>query len=273
MMTLVRPLTLNTKAGTQSKKPWLYALGVHGLFVLGMMFSLQMHQKVEPVSVELWSELPSSPAKTVVEPPVSTKVVEVPPVEPPVVVEPPKVEIKPDIVVEQIKPEKKKKVEKVVPVEKVVEKVEKPKKKVLKLNEIDTGEPVKVTKKPTVDMSDLLGQANSNNNSNTATSNTGRQSRGGKASKEYMGILQQLIRSNVTGYKHPPDAGNPMAEVDVELLPTGEVLKAVLTKSSGLPKYDEAVLKAVHRAAPYPKQEDNTVPKSLQLKFKPTDLF
>lgn len=58
-------------------------------------------------------------------------------------------------------------------------------------------------------------------------------------------ILQKWIR--------PPTAREGLvAEIDVRLIPTGDVIDIELSKSSGDPVYDQSVLAAVKRASPLP---------------------
>lgn len=58
-------------------------------------------------------------------------------------------------------------------------------------------------------------------------------------------ILQKWIK--------PPSAREGLvAEIDVRLIPTGDVISIELSKSSGDPEYDKSVLAAVKRASPLP---------------------
>jgi len=70
----------------------------------------------------------------------------------------------------------------------------------------------------------------------------------------------------------PPDlAGNPAAEFDVTLMPTGEVLNLKLTRSSGSSAYDSAVERAIYKAQPLPLPPDPTLFgefRELHLKFR-----
>lgn len=70
----------------------------------------------------------------------------------------------------------------------------------------------------------------------------------------------------------PPDVpGNPQAEFEVTLMPTGEVLNARLTRSSGNAAYDSAVERAIYKAQPLPLPPDTSLFgrfRELQLKFR-----
>jgi TonB family protein len=61
--------------------------------------------------------------------------------------------------------------------------------------------------------------------------------------------------------------GNPQGSVRVEQLPTGEVVSAEIVKSSGIPDYDAAVVKAVYMSSPLPKASDGSVRKTLVVDF------
>jgi colicin import membrane protein len=86
----------------------------------------------------------------------------------------------------------------------------------------------------------------------------------------YVDKIRTKIKMNVV---LPPDIkGNPEAIFDVIQLPTGEVLSARLTKSSGHKAYDEAVERAILKSSPLPKPDrPEQFQRELQLKFKPQE--
>ena len=63
--------------------------------------------------------------------------------------------------------------------------------------------------------------------------------------------------------------GNPMVEVEVELLPNGEVVNIKIIQPSGLDAWDEAVIDAIKRLRVFPKRDDGTVFRKLHLTFRP----
>ena len=67
---------------------------------------------------------------------------------------------------------------------------------------------------------------------------------------KYMNLIEARI------YQHwikPPSASEgKVAELDVRLIPSGEVINIELSKSSGDPVYDKSVVAAVKRASPLP---------------------
>ena len=63
--------------------------------------------------------------------------------------------------------------------------------------------------------------------------------------------------------------GNPMVEIDVELLPNGEVVNIKIIQPSGVDSWDEAVITAIKRLRVFPKRDDGTVPRKLHMSFRP----
>ena len=91
-----------------------------------------------------------------------------------------------------------------------------------------------------------------------------------KAEADWIRSIQAKVRGNVTV---PPDMpGNPEAIFEVVQLPTGEIIDAKLTKSSGVRAYDDAVQRAIVKSSPLPRPErPDLFQRSLTLKFRPTD--
>lgn len=93
-----------------------------------------------------------------------------------------------------------------------------------------------------------------------------------KVDAGYVGKLTALIKSN-TNYNGSLDVpGNPKAVFKVEQLPTGEILSVRLTKSSGVPQFDEAVERGINKSSPLPKKKDGTVERNLVVNFSMKDL-
>ena len=66
-------------------------------------------------------------------------------------------------------------------------------------------------------------------------------------------------------------SGNPTAEVEVRTSPDGTITSRKLLKASGVPAWDEAVLKAVDKTETLPRDVDGRVPPSLVISFRPKD--
>ena len=83
--------------------------------------------------------------------------------------------------------------------------------------------------------------------------------------------IRQKIKGNII-YDLSLVKPNAEAIYDVTLLPTGEVLGASMSKSSGNPGYDEAVYRAILKSSPLPKPDSPSVfQRQLHLHFRPQD--
>lgn len=100
----------------------------------------------------------------------------------------------------------------------------------------------------------------------TATG-TAKQSSG--PSSSYAGRIRARIKPNIVF----PDelATNPSAEVEVRTSPDGTIVGRKLLKSSGVPNWDEAVLKAIDKTEVLPRDLDGTVQPLLEITFRPKD--
>jgi len=96
-----------------------------------------------------------------------------------------------------------------------------------------------------------------------------------EASARALATWTDKIRAKIRGniILPPSIAGNPEAIFDVVLLPTGDVLGTPrLRRSSGDPRYDDAVLRAILKSSPLPRPEDpNVFTRNLELRFRPQD--
>lgn len=91
------------------------------------------------------------------------------------------------------------------------------------------------------------------------------------------GLIQQLVTEN---WSRPPTARNGMrAVLQIRMLPTGELIDARITQSSGDPAFDRSAENAVYRAAPFseltalPIRVFNQNFRTLSLIFQPEDLL
>ena len=99
---------------------------------------------------------------------------------------------------------------------------------------------------------------------------TGTAARSSGPSGSYGAKVAAVVRPNVVY----PDAdmvnGNPKAEFDVRLAPDGTIVgKPELVKSSGLPSWDEAALRALQKTERLPRDVDGTVPPRLIVSLQP----
>lgn len=88
---------------------------------------------------------------------------------------------------------------------------------------------------------------------------------------------QARIKSKIAGFIRLPQSipGNPEAVFQVSLLPTGEVLKVALVKSSGHAAYDSEVERSILRASPLPLPPEREAAAAFRdgliLKFRPRE--
>ena len=88
----------------------------------------------------------------------------------------------------------------------------------------------------------------------------------------YLASITSKIKS-ATSYAGNTDLpGNPRAVFRVEELPTGEIISVKMTKSSGVPAFDDAVEKGISKSSPLPKKKDGTVERTLEIAFSMKDL-
>lgn len=87
----------------------------------------------------------------------------------------------------------------------------------------------------------------------------------------YGAKIRALLRPKIVFPDNLP--GNPQAEVEVRTAPDGSVVSRRLTRSSGVPAWDDAVLKAIDKTDRFPPDTDGDgkVPPLLQLTFRPKD--
>lgn len=112
----------------------------------------------------------------------------------------------------------------------------------------------------------ILGQADATG----ASSATGAAQRSSGPTAGYAQKLSAAFKRNIY-YPNPEEiAGNPKAEVIVAVGPTGKVLSARLARSSGVPSWDSAVLRAAEKTT-IPPDEDGRFPPSFPVTFGPKD--
>ncbi|MDM0103949.1 cell envelope integrity protein TolA [Variovorax sp. J22R24] len=89
-------------------------------------------------------------------------------------------------------------------------------------------------------------------------------------SGSYGGKVAAAVRPNVVFPDADLVSGNPGAEFDVRLAPDGTIVGTpALSKSSGLPNWDEAALRALQKTEKLPRDVDGTVPPRLIVTLRP----
>lgn len=248
-------------------RKWAIALAVtvHLIFAAVLVFGVNWQTKeASPVMAELWNSLPSSAPKPVPkpEPEPAPQPEPKPKPEPKLVPKPePKLEqpkpVKADI---ELKDKKKEKEKKVKEEEKKKAEVEK------KLKEQALKE----------QHAELEAEQVALSKQRAAEAAARQQAAAQTAVQRQMNDAISRISSHVRRFVvMPPDvAGNPQAEFEVSLIPTGEVLNVKLSRSSGNPAYDNAVERAIRKASPLPLPTDSALVgrfRELKLKFRPNE--
>lgn len=240
------------------------ALGVHVLFVLMLVFgvSWQTHHP-EAVMVDLWETLPDTPpppASPRPPPPVKApKPAPVAPTPKPVEKEPPPPKT-PDIAQEKKKAEAER-LKKLQAMQAAEEKARAEAAKALR--EKQQAEQKRQALLRQMEEEDLKQRVAAEAAANEArlARLTQAQAAANKRQAEVASVVGQYrdqISAKVRGNTRLPDnlKGNPEVRCLVKLLPTGEVLSVRVTKSSGNPAYDDAVVRAIEKSSPLPLPSD-----------------
>jgi colicin import membrane protein len=88
---------------------------------------------------------------------------------------------------------------------------------------------------------------------------------------DYRARLVALIKSRIVYAVPEGTSPSVYADVQVDLLPTGEVTGIRLLKESGLPEYDAAVERAIRRTDPFPRKPDGTIDRTITIRFRPVE--
>lgn len=111
-------------------------------------------------------------------------------------------------------------------------------------------------------MAGLAGASDASDATGTALKSSG-------PSSGYGARIRARIKPNIVFTEDI--SGNPTAEVEVRTSPDGTITSRKLLKASGVPAWDEAVLKAVDKTETLPRDVDGRVPPSLVISFRPKD--
>jgi len=260
-----RSLDPSRRARTQhdTLPSFALALGMHALLFGYMTYVVRWHTETPPpVVAELWVSTPTP--------------VETPPAPPPP--PPPKVEApeppKPDadiVTKEEKKPPPKKEEPKVE--EKKPPPPPPPKKEVPKKDLI--ADLMKKQEEKSRAERDAIRQAEADRISQQmaqdALVGTPQPGAGAARNADYIARLTALIKSRIV-YAVPEGTSTSVyADVQVELLPTGEVASIRFIKASELPEYDAAVERAIRRTDPFPRKPDGTIDRTITIRFRPVE--
>jgi colicin import membrane protein len=94
---------------------------------------------------------------------------------------------------------------------------------------------------------------------------------GSARDSEYRARLVALIKSRIV-YAVPEGTSTSVyTDVQVDLLPTGEVAGIRVLKPSELPEYDAAVDRAIRRTDPFPRKPDGSIDRTITIRFRPVE--
>jgi len=93
--------------------------------------------------------------------------------------------------------------------------------------------------------------------------------RSASPSASYAARIRARIKPNIVFAEELPS--NPSAEVEVRTSPDGTIVGRKILKSSGVPTWDQAVLKAIDKTETLPRNEDGIVPSPMIISFRPKD--
>ena len=232
----------------------ILAIVVHAIFFALIVFGVSWQSRPEaPLMAELWSKLPSAPAKPPETAPAPPEPVKAPP-EP---VKPPPEPVKPP-------PEPAKPVEPPKPDPEIARKAEREKKEQQKREELqrekERKEKAEREKKEQDAKKKKEEDARKKKEEDTRRKEEERvqkeiqEARAAAASQRQLEIdkWMQGIRDKIRGKANIPDTvvGHPTVQVSIRILPTGEVLDVTITKPSGNPTYDAAIERAIRSASP-----------------------
>ncbi len=97
-------------------------------------------------------------------------------------------------------------------------------------------------------------------------------SAGPKVSAGYAQKIGKMIKDATIMPPLTEISGNPAVEYEITLLPDGSVGNVRLLRSCGIPAFDQAVRRAIDRAAPFPPDPATSrVPSSLVISHRPRD--
>ncbi len=111
-----------------------------------------------------------------------------------------------------------------------------------------------------------LAAKNAAGHGSTTASN--RNGSGGQGSPGYANKVRQRVKPNII-FEAGNVEGNPRTVVSVQCAPDGAILNVSLSRSSGNPAWDEAVLRAVQKSDPMPRDTDGKVPRHFIMTFQP----
>lgn len=251
------------------------ALAVHALLLIAIAFGVSWRSSNPAgVEAELWAAVPQIAAPKPVEPeptPQPVKKIEPPP--PPPKVETPRQDDA-QIAIERAKREEQKRKEEQRREDELKRQKEEQQRKLAEAEKLKKEQAEQKKREAAAEaaaqaqrqkqlerMAALAGDG--------APNATGTAAKSAGPSASYAGRIKARILPNIVF----PDSvsGNPQATVEVKAGPDGTIIGRRLLKSSGVPAWDEAVLRAIDKTEVLPRDTDGRVPSSFEISFRPRD--
>jgi colicin import membrane protein len=249
-----------------------FAAVAHLLLVAALSLGVSWHvSPPEGIEAELWAAVPQMAAPRAVEPE--------PPPQPEPRVEPPPAPVKlpvaqpePDaqIAIEKKKKLAEKEAEKAREAEKLAEQKRKDdaadkRREELEKKKRDDAAAAALAAAREKQMQRMAGLAGATG----APTATGSALQSAGPSADYIGRIKGRIRPNVSFPDTLP--GNPAVEIDIRLAPDGRIVSSRIVKRSGVPEWDDAVLRAIERTEVLPRDENGKVPPAMTIVYRPRD--
>jgi colicin import membrane protein len=245
------------------------ALIVHVLLVIALAFSVNWRNS-EPAGVEaeLWAAVPQIAAPRAAEPPPTPQ--PEPPKPPPPRAEPTPQQLQDaQIAIEKARREDEKRKEDAKREEQKREEArrereaqELKKKELAEKKRQETLQAQREAEQREKNLQRILGQAGATGE----PTSTGTAARTAGPSATYAGRIKARILPNIVFSDDV--SGNPLATVEVKAAPDGTIIGRRLLKSSGVPAWDEAVLRAIDKTEVLPRDTDGRVPSSFEIAFR-----
>lgn len=228
----------------------LLAAAVHGFFVVLLVVgvSWQIHDP-QPVMADIWQSLPAPPRKAP-EPEPSPKPAPVPPQQA-------RPQPEPDTRAADIALEKKKREEQARLKQQQALEAEKK-----RLEEARRQELAEARRRADLQRQEeeLLRQSLEQSLAAESGQLKARVAAAQRASEtdKLVARYQDMISARIRENTRLPDslAGNPQVEFRLSVLPSGDIVKTTLVKSSGNPSFDQAVLRGIEKSSPLPLPAD-----------------
>lgn len=261
----------------------MLALAVHALLVVAIAFGVSWRSSNPAgIEAELWAAVPQIAAPKPVEPePTPPQPKRIEPPQPP----PPKAEPTPklpdaQIAIEKARREAEKRREearelelkrqkeeaqrKQAELERQKQEQERQKKELADKRKREAAEAALAEKRREEQLQRLAALAGDGAPNSTGTAARTAGPSAGYAGRIKARILPHIVFSDTV-------TGNPMATVEVKAAPDGTIIGRRLLRSSGVPSWDEAVLRAIDKTEVLPRDTDGRVPSSFEINFRPRE--